>query len=138
MIDPAVADDLTRTGAPSFKFESIGDKVTIRLETVRQLPQTDFSTGEALTWPDGNPKMQFEFSGTDTATGDETRIFAKGQMLTAVKTALRDANAKPEVGGELVVKYDGEEPAKTRGFNPMKVYKARYTAPAPVANLDEL
>jgi hypothetical protein len=52
---------------------------------------TDFVTGEPQTWPNGDAKWQFVFSGTDPDTGDETRFFCKGFQLGAVKEALRAA-----------------------------------------------
>ena len=137
-IDADVAEDLTRSGAPTHKFEAIGDTLKLRISSVRKSQQTDFQTNEPLTWPNGDPKYQFEFAGTDLATSEETRIFAKGQMLTAIKEAFRTAEAKPEVDGVLTVKFHEEEPSKTRGFNPMKVYRAKYEPPAPVADFDDI
>ena len=138
-IDSDIINDLTSSGGPpAHKFEDIGDKVTIRIDTIEKMAQTDFATGEALTWPNGDTKWQFVITGTDTATGEAARLFAKGQMLSAVKEALRTAEAKPEVGGELTVKFDSEEPSQTRGFNPRKIYVARYKPAAPVADIDDL
>jgi len=59
-------------------------------------------------------------------------------MLSAIKEAFRTAEAKPAIDGELIVKFDHTEPSQTRGFSDRKVYKAKYTPPAPVADLDEL
>jgi hypothetical protein len=138
-IDSNIAEELVSSGGPpAHKFEDIGDRVTIRIESIEKTAQTDFATGEALTWPNGDTKWQFVISGVDTATGEPTRVFAKGQMLSAVKEALRAAEAKPETGGELTIKFDSEEPSQTRGFNPRKIYKAKYVAPAPVADIDDL
>ena len=137
-IDNDIAEELVRTGPPTHKFEEVGDTLKLRISSVRKSQQTDFQSGEGLTWPNGDPKWQYEISGTDVATGDETRIFAKGQMLSAVKEAFRTAGAKPEVDGELVVKFDRTEPSKTRGFADQKIYKAKYTPPAPVADIDDL
>jgi hypothetical protein len=99
---------------------------------VEKRQQTDFDTGEPLTWPNGDPKWQFVFSGTDPDTGDEARIFAKGYMLAAVKEALRAAGSAPEIGGTLAVKWTGTaEPIGRKAG--AKQWAATYQAPAVIA-----
>lgn len=136
-IDSNIADELATSGAPTFKFEDVGDTIAIRIEGVKKSQVTDFQTGEPQFWPNGDPKVQFEISGIDTQTGEATRIFAKSYMLTAVREAFQKAEAKPEVGGVLTVRYDEAKPSKTRGMSPSKLFKAKYEPPV-AEDLDDL
>lgn len=136
MIDPKLASSLTETGNVA-KFKDVGDLVKIRITDLQQREQTDFRSGEVLRWKDGSPKMQYVFHGTDVETGEETRIFAKGFMLGAIKDALRAANANVEEGGILAVQFTHEEQTEP-GLNPAKKYKAQYQPPAKSVSADDL
>lgn len=145
MSDIDVNDFLTAGGAPTAKFVTPGDthKGTVVHSEVRQ--QTEFGAGTPLTWDDGRPRLELVVTIDTGHTGDadtsERRIFAKGEMLKAIKQAVKDGGGKLLNGGELTVRYveDGEQ--KTRGFNPPKLYRAKYTPPtatAPPVDLDDL
>ena len=131
-IDQSIIDDLT-AGAASAKWDAIGDVRRLKITAASKQVCTDFATGEPLLWPNGDPKFQLVFSGTDPDTGDEVRIFAKGFMYSAVKDAFRVAGATPEVGGILAVQWIGEEPSKVKGYNPSKKWKAQYQPPSPIS-----
>jgi len=137
-IDSSIANELVTSGPPAVKFPTIGEKVRLRIQSVTKSQETDYDEGTPLTYSDGNPRWQFIFAGINVDTGDECRLFAKGGMLFAIKEAFRAANAKPEVDGELVVKFSETKPSSNPKYNDIKVFQAKYTAPAPVANLDEL
>lgn len=106
--------------------------------------QTDMQSGEPVFWPDGKPKMQVVVKlQTDEADPDDTfddgvrALYVKGDLQRAVAQALREAGAKGlRKGGTLMVAWVGEEPAKTRGFNPKKLYAAQYSPPEPGAATD--
>lgn len=118
------------SGSPALKFPDIGtvQRGTIVAKEARQ--QTDFSTGEAKFWPNGDPMLEVVVT-LDLGVGEEGRIFARGQMLNAIRTAIRDAGATTlEPGGTLAVKFDREEPNKNPRFNPIKIYTAQYRPPA--------
>ena len=119
----------TKSGGPIAKFPNLGDTVKLKITGLEQTQQTDFITGEPITWADGKPKMQFVFTGIDQDTQEETRLFAKGYMLTAIKQALTDAGVNLEAGGILAVKYAADEPASKPGLNPAKKYVAQYQPP---------
>ena len=147
MSDIDVNDFLSASGAPAAKFPEIGDTVkgTVVASEVRQ--QTKLEDGTPLTWDDGRPRMQLVVTIDTGELGDadttERRLFAKGNMLTAIKQAVKEGGGLLLNGGELTVRYIGDGEQKTRGFNPPKLYKAKYTppaaAPAPsVADLDDL
>jgi hypothetical protein len=80
----------------------------------------------------------------DTGIEDENgetqrRLFVRGAMLKSVREALKDANSKLEVGGELAVRYTGDGEPSKKGFNAPKLFKAKYTPPTPGAvDLDDL
>jgi len=132
--DPTAAQALTSQGGGAIaKFPNIGDTVKLKITGLEQRQQTDFQTGEPITWPDGKPKMQFVFTGIDQDSQEEIRLFAKGFMLSAIKDALTAAGTNLEAGGILAVKYSADEPASRPGLNPAKKYVAQYQPPKPAS-----
>lgn len=134
------ADDfLMGGGVTSAKFEVPGTTVggpILRQPEVQQ--QRDYSTGEAKFWDDGKPmqqlavQVQTDQRDPEQPDDDGVRAFyIKGNMLKAVREAVRKAGAKGlETGGHLAITYTGDGEAKKRGFNPPKLYSATYTPPA--------
>ena len=130
-------------GAKSAKFENPGDAVKGIVEAADVTQQTDLKTGAPKTWDNGDPMMQLVIT-LQTDLDDEgddddgkRKLYLKGSKpetsLGAVKGAIREAGAKGiEIGGELVLQYTGDGEATQRGFNPPKLYRAKYTAPAPI------
>lgn len=110
------------------------------LREPRVTQQTDFDTGKPKFYDDGNPMMQIvvqvQTDLRDDTEDDGVRAFyIKGQMRQAVADAVRAAKAKGlEVGGDLRVKYDHDEPNSRGRGNDKKVYAAKYAAPAGQAN----
>lgn len=132
--DPNAASALTRKSAGNIaKFNNIGDTVKIKITGLEEREQTDFISGEIIRWADGKPKMQFVFTGIDQDTQEETRIFAKGYLLGAIKDALTAADANLEAGGMLAVKFSHEDEPSKPGLNPAKRYKAQYQPPKPAS-----
>jgi hypothetical protein len=119
---------------PSAKFARKGDLVSgiITAEpTVQQ--QRDFTSGKPLMWEDGTPRKQLRIV-LDTGENDPEiegddglrAIYAKGQMLAAVRNAWRkNGNGASLVGGRLTVTYTGDG-KKERGLNPPKLYSATF------------
>ena len=135
---------LNQSGAPSAKFASIGTTVKGTVIAAEVRDQTDFTTGEVLRWDNGDPRKQLVVTlQTDERDGDindddgTRRLFAKGNMLNAIKAAVRKAGANLEPGGTLVVKYvaDGDPPKK--GLNAPKLYEAAYK-PGTQTDVDSL
>lgn len=129
-------------GGKSATFENVGDSITGTVESTEVRQQTDISTGDPQTWPNGDPKMQLvvtlQTGQREDADDDGLRsLYVKGSkkpgsrsMHDAVASAVRSSGAKGlEAGGTLTVTHDGEEPSSTRGFNPRKLYSAQYVAP---------
>ena len=130
-IDPSVDDLLNGSGGPpAFKFDEIGKVAKGKVRAATKAQAVEYGTGKPETYPDGNPVMQVVIT-VEADDGEEFRIFAKGQMRAAIGDALRQAECSLEVGGELAVKFDHEEP--TNFGSKKKVYVARYTAPVAAA-----
>ena len=132
---------LLGSGGKGAKFETIGDAVKgVICATPEMRQQTDIKTGAPSCWDDGSPKMQLvvklQTDAKDDAEDDGIRsLYVSGgfkRMSTqkAIADAVRASGAKGlEVGGTLAVKFTGEEPSQTKGFNPAKLYAAKYTPP---------
>ena len=129
---------LLSTGIRSASFQNVGDAVVgfiARQPEVQQ--QRDFETGEMKHWSDGNPMMQLRVVlATDQRDPDdpedsgERAVYIRGNMQRAVTQAVRAASAPGlEVGGKLLIKYVADGKATRRGFNPPKVYEAKYRVP---------
>jgi hypothetical protein len=140
-------NDFLSGGGLSFKFEELNDVVEGVIEDLAVKPQTNMETGEALTWPDGNPKKQLVVTlVTDLRESDDDdgtrKIYAKGgnytaktgsgkAMKEAIVDALKQAKAKElEVGGRLKVGYTGIGQKTKAAYSAPKLYTAKYTAPA--------
>ena len=132
--DTNAANALTRKGGGNIaKFNNIGDTTKIKITGLEEREQTDFISGAPINWADGKPKMQFVFTGIDQDTQEETRIFAKGFMLGAIKDALVAAEANLEAGGILAVKYTEDLPPTKVGKHPAKNFVAQYQPPKPAS-----
>jgi hypothetical protein len=131
---------LASAGAPSAKFEDIGATVTGEILDAEVRDQTNFTTNEVETWPDGKPKKQvvitLQTEEIDPEIDDDDgvrRVFAKNQMLSELRKAVGKGGI--EVGGKLWIKFDSEGVAKTKGFNKPKIYKVRYQPPTKTVDL---
>lgn len=134
-------DDLfSGGGSPAIKFKNIGDSIAGTITALEVREQKDFDSGEVLTWEDGSPRKELVITVAtilrDASIEDDDgsrRIFAKGNMFTAVRDSIRKAKAKkPEVGGRITVTYSADGEAKKKGYNPPKLYTAIYEPPTGV------
>lgn len=126
-------DFLMRGGTPAVKFPTIGSSVIgVITRPPKMADVTDPASGEVKRWPNGDAKQQVVIelqtelreSGED---GGERTLWAKGQMQTAIRDAVRTAGARGlEVGGILQVTLSGEKPTN---LNPQKLYSAAYWPP---------
>lgn len=135
----ASAAFLMGSTTPSAKFEGIGVTVGGPITTEPELKnQTDFTTGEVLTWKDGSARQQLvvtvQTSLRDPSNPDDDgqrKIYIKGQMQKAVTQAVRASGGKQlDVGGTLNVTYIGDGVPAARGLTAPKEYAATYTPPA--------
>lgn len=135
------SDFMSGGGAPIFKFERVGDKITGEVLSVEKRPETDLTTGAVKTWKDGSTRYQYVLTlQTDARDGEEDdgqrRIFCKNKSLQAIRQAVRDARGTTPVGGRLTLQHHATEPAATRGFSPTKLYRAKWE-PMPQRARDE-
>lgn len=130
-IDP---NDLLLSGSmPYVSFKTIGDTAKGRVVASRTSQQRDYAHGKPQTGAHGDPMMQV---ASDLQTDQQDpqipnddgvrRVYVRGQMMAAVREALRAANAKLEVGGELAIQYVSDKPSETKGFHPAKQFQAQY------------
>jgi len=139
-------DFLLGGGSASAKFDEVGDTVTGTIAVTPEVrDQTDIQTGRVLTWDNGDVRKQLvitldtsERRSDDPDDDGRRSIYVKGSkrpgsqsLHDAVATAVRNAGASGlQIGGTLTVKFIGEEPSQTRGFNPRKLYEASYQPPS--------
>jgi hypothetical protein len=110
---------------PALKFESINDSHAGKVIEVTKLEDRD-PNGELKTWPNGDPKFVFVF--TMTTSDGFGSLWARGNMVKAIREAAQAAGATTMVGCQLAVKYTGEG-EKKKGFNAPKLYKAKVELP---------
>lgn len=130
-------------GARAVKWENIGDSVKGIIMSSEVRDQTDMQ-GNVKRFPDGNPMKQVVITlMTDPPLHEDEdddgmrRVFVKSQMTAAMKDALRKAGVPgPADGGKLAVKFIREDPPKTRGFNPTKVFQVWYEEPVRRTDMD--
>jgi hypothetical protein len=139
------ATDFLMGGASTSAFQKddpVGTTITGQIVSTEVRQQTDIQSGQALTWDNGDPRMQLVVTiATNQRTDDDDdgqrAIYVKGSkapgsksMHDAVRAAVADAGSKGlETGGTLAIKFIGTEPSKTRGFNDRKLWEATYKAP---------
>lgn len=140
-----VNDFLLSGGVTSAKFETPGTTVsgTICRPPEKQ-QQRDFETGKPKVWEDGSPRwqivihLQTDNRDPDVEDDDGIRaLYVRGNMLRAVREAVRRAGGKLEEGGYLDVIYTGDGERQGVGFPP-KLYSATYIPAAQAAVADAL
>lgn len=137
-------DDLMSTGVPSATFPEIGTVVEGIVLKLEKTQQRDMDSGKPKFWEDGNPMTQFVFT-LRTELRDASldhddgirKLYAKAQMERAIRDAIRKSGHKGDIeGGTLAVKYVRDDVPKTRGFNPPKVYAAKFDPPTQTEQFD--
>lgn len=121
-------------GAKSASFKNVGDQVQGTILSVATRQQTE-PGGKVKTFDDGNPMMQLVVTVLTNEHDDEDddglrALYVKGQMRAALRAAIIKAGEHGIAeGGEIIVRFSAEEPPKTRGFSPTKIYKVGYRSP---------
>lgn len=129
-----INDFLESGGIPSAKFDKIGDTYEGTVIRMEKLQQRDFETGEPQTWDDGSPKnmlhvdIQTDIRDPEIAGDDGIRrLYVRGNMIQAVRSAMRAAQSRIYSGGHLRVTYVRDGDRQSRGRQPAKLYEAVYT-----------
>lgn len=147
-VEDDVNDFLEGGGIPSAPFDNIGDHWEGTIVRLEKQQGRDLETKELQTWDDGSPKyiilidIQTNVRNPDIAGDDGVRrLWVRGNMLTAIRGAMRKTNAKLRTGGWLGVTYIREGEKKQRGLNAPKLYEAEYVPsekPAVSLSADDL
>ena len=136
---PSVEQFLS-TGAKSAKFPTVGSKVSGSVVASELQQQTEFETGLPKTFNDGNPMLQLvvtiQTAEREDNNDDGTRrIFAKGQMLAALKAAVKACGSSGLVNGQgITVAYVSDGEAR-KGLAAPKQYDVTLTAGPQVTNI---
>ena len=112
---------------PALKFENVNDTHTGRVVEVKKLEDRD-PDGNVKTWPNGDTRFVFVF--TVENNGEFGNIWARANMVKAIREAAQAAGLSTMIGANLTVKYSGDG-EKKKGFNAPKLYKAKVEAPKP-------
>jgi hypothetical protein len=144
-ISDSVHEFLEAGGVPSAKFAKFGDAITGNVVTAEKQQDRDYQTGLPKTWDDGQPKYVLVVTvATDVRdpkidNDDGTRrIWARGAMLGAIRSALRTSRARLEPGGKLTVTYTHDNEPADRKMSPAKQYTAEYHGPPAGFSAEEL
>jgi hypothetical protein len=146
MSTPNANDFLMGSGAKSATFPQIGATITGRIVRTPEVRQQTTPEGAPKTFDNGDPMLQLvvqlqtdERDPQDLEDDGIRGLYIKSNMLNAVRDAVRRSGAKGlDVGGTLTVQYTSDGEVKRKGFNPPKIYAARYVPPTAQAANDFL
>lgn len=129
---PDPNDLLSSVSVPSLSFKDakVGDSYTGTITDLQTVQVRDFATGDPKFWEDGKPQLQIQVTLQtdlrDPALEDdngERRVYLFGQKLSAAREALKASGLqKFELGSKFTITLSGTKPAKTKGFNDVKLY----------------
>lgn len=111
------------------KFENVGDTVVGIIDKIDEVQEKDYDTGDPVTWPDGRPRMIYVLEVRDTTSGEVKALWARGNMITAIREASREVGHGP-LGHLLKLKYHEDGKPSNPRFKPPKLFKAKIE-PAP-------
>ena len=134
---------LMAEGGKSATFREIGAQYDGHIVSYEMRQQSDFKTGELLTWPDGAPRMQLVVTLRTELNEEEgdngiRLLYVKGNMQKAIKDAVQKSGERGiAVNGRLFVRYVGEGAQPDKRLDPPKNYIAKYGAPSFAVPVDE-
>ena len=131
---------------PSLSWRNLphGSTFTLEiLEPAKKLQERDFDTGKPKYWDDERTQPVWSavvnvlVQAGPHSVGEQRSIWATiiSNMFVALKKAQQEAGAPFLPGGVLHLRLKGEEPHKDTKKNPIKLYEAKYTPPAPGADV---
>lgn len=107
---------------PALKFENVNDTHSGTVIEVKKLEDRDPS-GTVKTWDNGDVRYVFVFT-MNTSDGI-ANLWARGNLVKAIREAAQAIGATTMVGTKLTVKYTGDGEKKSKAFNAPKLYKAK-------------
>ena len=135
---------LMGTGGRSASFKSINDRTWGDIVHAELRQQTSFEDQTPMFWDDGKPRMQLVITLQTTEQEDDDddgvrKVYAKGQMLNAIRAAIVKAGERQlRVGGQLLVQYVSDAEPKKRGMSGAKQYFAKYSPPVTAVSAGEM
>jgi hypothetical protein len=122
---------------PAFRFANVGDSVKGQLINVTKL-EDKTPDGTVKRWADGSPMHVFVFDLDENFDGKpEWAVWVRGNMVTAVREALKAAGLKPSDKPILTIKHtELGEPSK-KGYSPPKLFKAKAEPAKNIVQVDD-
>jgi hypothetical protein len=116
---------------PGFKFTEVGQTCKGTIVSEPRVVETDDLNGGR------SKKLVLD---VETAEGTFSLwLPANRKITTAVSQAVKEAGATGLAqGGKIAVKFTGEGEQLKVGFNPPKLFTAKYEAPAKVVAVDDM
>ena len=116
-------------------FATVGSTIALTVTGGEKVQQRDITTKEPKYYADsGQPMMMLAIFGT--VDGVERTLYAKGQMLNAIREAVKASGADGlKEGGVLKVRFDHEE--DTGKPSKLKVFVAKYEPPTQTVDVDD-
>jgi len=111
---------------PALKFENVNDTHSGTVIEVKKLEDRD-PAGTVKTWDNGDIRYVHVFT-MNTADGIGN-LWARGNMVKAIREAALAVGATTMIGTKLTVKYTGDGEKKSKAFNAPKLYKAKVELP---------
>lgn len=140
--DEVPLGDMERGPAVSWKDQPLGTKVEGIVVASRRVQQTDYDTGELLTWNDGSARMQ-TLVQLELGTGDVVSLYASGGKFSAdggegegtslegaIAGAVRKAgDDRIRKGARLTVTLSGHAKPRSNKYKPANLFTATYVPP---------
>jgi len=122
---------------PAFRFANVGDSVKGQLINVTKL-EDKTPDGTVKRWADGSPMHVFVFDLDENFDGKaDWAVWVRGNMVTAVREAMRTAGLKPSDQPILTIKHtELGEPSK-KGYSAPKLFKAKAEPAKNVIKVDD-
>jgi hypothetical protein len=127
---------------PAVKFETVGDKVRLKVQKIDTAVQYEFGTDVPKLDKAGQVLKQLVITATDTSTGEDVKLYAsKYSMIFAIKAAIADAGitkVDDVIGGVLIVQRGEDAEPTTKGYNGAHQFKAKFEPGKPSATIEDL
>lgn len=125
-----MSDDFMGGGSyPAVEFKEIGDTAIGIVDKIDKLHDRD-PAGNPKFWPNTtDPMYVWPMEFRDPTTGDVRTLWVRGNLVKAIKQAVKEAGLASPQGALLKVRFDalGEKKA---GFSQAKLFKVK-AEPAP-------
>jgi hypothetical protein len=126
-------DFMGGTSYPAVSFTNIGDAVIGIVDKVTRKPDTQ-PDGTPKTWSNGDPMHVFIMDLRDPKTGEMSTLWVRGNMVKAIRDAVRKAGYPGPVGKLIRVEHTGVGAPTQKGFRGANLFACQIKdAPADAA-----